>query len=65
MPNSEDLDPVLAVLYDLHFTHAAEGFARCLNGTCGEVVEVGPRAVSDQARLVYARRHREVCVLAV
>ncbi|OBB20749.1 hypothetical protein A5761_04400 [Mycolicibacterium setense] len=63
--NAENLDPVPAVLHDLHFTNAGEGHAECLQPGCGEIVEVGPRlpGLSDDARLVYARRHREVCRL--
>ena len=64
-----DLDPVLAALFDAHFIRAArpagpagETYAHCLQ--CFGVVEVGPRGVvSDEARLVYAARHREMCPL--
>lgn len=64
MSTSVDLDPVLAALFDGHFTHeprpagpGGETYARCLQ--CPEVVPVGPRGVvSDEARLVYTSRHR-------
>lgn len=69
MSTQVDLDPVLGALFDGHFTHeprpagpGGETYARCLQ--CPEVVPVGPRgSVSDEARLVYAARHREVCPL--